>query len=153
MKGEVTERQMAEAQWSMLLKAALDAILTQLKDGDDFKIGAGNQTLEQRSYATMIASAVERLHAQGDLMLQKMPDQQYLKTACYTQWRPIADKESVNFLECECYLFSDSVLKLGKKGTSKWESYYEEAIKWMQKEAGLRMRTIHGKNLQISMGR
>ena len=93
----------------------------------------------------MVVSAVDKLRAQGDLLLQEIPSPGFLASAEYTQWRPIADKESVDLLECEQYLFSDSVLKLGKKGASKWESYYEEAIKWMQKETGLRMRTTHGK--------
>ena len=101
MKGEVTERQMAEAQWSRLPKATLDAILTHLKDGDDFKIGTSNQTLEQRSYAAMIVSAVDKLRAQGGLLLQEMPSPGFLGSAEYTQWRPIADKESVDLLECE----------------------------------------------------
>ena len=89
---DVTERQLAEAQWSHLLKATLDATLIHLKKGEDFKIGAHNQTLEHQSYANMVAAAIEMLHAQGDLMIQEMPSQQLLTTAAHTNWRPIADK-------------------------------------------------------------
>ena len=128
---DVTERQLAEAQWSHLLKATLDATLVHLKKGEDFNIDAHNQTLEHQSCANMVAAAIDMLQAQGDLMLQEIPSQQLLMSAAYTNWLPIADKECVNFLECEHHLFSDSVLKLGKKGEAKWEGYYEEALAWM----------------------
>ena len=79
-------------------------------------------------------------------MLREMPDQRFLTTTIHTNWRPIADKECVEILECEYYLFSDSVLKLSKKGAAhKWEGHYKAALKWMQKETDLRMNTIHGK--------
>ena len=93
----------------------------------------------------MVATAIEKLHAQGDLMLQDMPDQQFLTKATHTNYLPIADKECVDILECEYHLFSDSVLKLGKKQPAhKWAGYYKEAITWLHK-SDLRLRTVHGK--------
>ena len=83
LKANASERQFAEAQWSLLLQTALDAVLVHLKEGEDFKIGARNQKLEPQSYANMVAAAIERLHAQGDLMLRDMPDQQFLTTATH----------------------------------------------------------------------
>ena len=65
LEADLSERQLAEAQWSHLLKATLDAALIHLKKGEDFKIGANNQTLEHQSYANMVAAAIEMLHAQG----------------------------------------------------------------------------------------
>ena len=63
----------------------------------------------------MTASAIQMMQAQGDLQLKEMPDLEFLTTPKHRNWRPICDAETVQILECENYLFSDSVLKLGKK--------------------------------------
>ena len=86
-------------------------------------------------YANVVAEAVKKLQAQGDLMLRDMPDQNFLTTSKHTNWKPIADSECIDILEGEYYLFSDSVLKLGKKNAiaHKWKGQYERGIQWMKK--------------------
>ena len=59
----------------------------------------------------------------------------------------------VQYLECEIYLLSDSVLKLGKskKGGSaqeKWIAKYNNALGWMPKNSDLRIRTVHGQSFK-----
>ena len=58
----------------------------------------------------------------------------------------------VNLWECDIYLFSDSVLKLGKKKSGnaqeKWIAKYEEELKWLPKDSDLRLKTIHGQSFR-----
>ena len=97
----------------------------------------------------MIAAAIEKLRAQGDLMLKQMPNLEFLTTNEHKAWRPICDANTVHILESENYLFSDSVLKLGRKGgTNKWVGRYEETLKWLPKESDLRLKTIHGQSFK-----
>ena len=150
ISSEASERDFAEAQWYLLLKDALKASMIHLKRGEDFKVGTRNQKdLEGQSYANMIASAVEMMKAQGDLKLKEMPDPEFLTTNMHKDWRPICDAETVQFLECENYVFADSVLKLGKKkGASGWVNRYEQALWWLPKESDLRLKTIHGQSFK-----
>ena len=150
ISSEASERDFAEAQWYLLLKDALKASMIHLKRGEDFKVGTRNQKdLEGQSYANMIASAVKMMKAQGDLKLKEMPDPEFLTTNMHKDWRPICDAETVQFLECENYVFADSVLKLGKtKGASSWVKRYEQALWWLPKESDLRLKTIHGQSFK-----
>ena len=154
ISSKASEREFAEAQWYLLLKNALDASLPHLKRGEDFKVGINNQEgLEVQSYANTTASAINKIWAQGDLKLDQMPDALFFPSAKYLDWRPICDAETVQLWECEIYLFSDSVLKLGnnRKGgnaQSKWINKYEEALRWLPKESDLRLKTIHGQSFK-----
>ena len=116
MPPEASEHDFAKAQWDLLLKNALDATFSHLKQGEDLKIGVNNQKdLDGQAYANMASSAIYKIWAQGDLKLDHMPDSLIFSDSKYKDWRPICDAETLNLWECDIYLFSDSVLKLGKK--------------------------------------
>ena len=101
---------------SQLPSGALASVLSHLKRSDDLKIGTQNRDdLDGQSYANMTAAAFDKLLAQGDLRLKEMPDSEFLTSEKRKDWRPIHDAEMVQYLDCENYSFSDSVLKLGKK--------------------------------------
>ena len=59
----------------------------------------------------------------------------------------------MHLLECEHFLFSDSVLKIGKKGEAhKWVGKYEEALKWLPKDSDLHLKDHPRAILQMSLG-
>ena len=89
---------------------------------------------------------VERmLQVERALLTQERLDTSFLTTTQYKDWQPICDAESVRLLECENYVFSDSVLLLGKKGTpEKWIQRYNDTIRWLSSSSDVSLKTVHG---------
>ena len=153
MRPNASEHDFAAAQWDILLRDAAEATFSHLKKGEDLKVGIHSQkNLDRQAYANMTATAILNLRRQGDLILNEIPDSLFFTKGDFQKWRPICDAETLNLWECDIYLFSDSVLKLGtKKGgdaTQRWVNKYQDGLAWLPKSSDLRLKTIHGQSFR-----
>ena len=96
----------------------------------------------------MLTSTLKRMKSEGALLTQEQMDTSILRDE-YKNWRPICDSESVRLLECENYVFADSVLLLGGKGRpEKWIKRYDTTVDWLSSTSEVRLKTIHGRPFQ-----
>ena len=135
----------AEKQWKFLIKDALEASIFHLHDKDDQK---REYRQSSGAYSVMLARVLKKMKSDSALLTQEHMNTSILRDD-YKDWCPICDSESIRLFECENYVFSDSVLLLGKRGKpEKWINRYNNTVDWLEKTSGVRLKTIHGRPWQ-----
>ena len=139
-------RVFAEEQWRLLLEDTLEASMCHLHHCDDLK---REYRPSKTAHTVMLSSTLRKMRSEGALLTQERLNTSLLMDNQYKNWRPICDSESVRLLECENYVFSDSVLLLGKKGTpDKGIKRYNDSVNWLSSSSDVRLKTIHGRPFQ-----
>ena len=129
----------AEKQWEFLIKDALEAAIFHLHDKEDQKRACWKSTA---SYSVILSRVLYQM--KSDHALKGYINTSILKDD-YKAWCPIGDSESIRLFECDNYVFSDSVLLLGKRGKQQtWINKYNTTVDWLAKNSEVRLKTVHG---------